>query len=188
MSELIENPAPRLSRLIKPGYHIRPAYDLHGLRNRRNLGQKGHIVGELPLTSLIDMFSILVIYLLMNFSATGEIFFLNKNLILPKAFSTHALTTAPLISIEGSTFVLDAPDNYHASPVRDNSTQLESLTAALKAMKATAESQPELIEERPLRVNLQADENTPIEFVKRAMNAAFMAGWSGINFVVQKEK
>ena len=86
-------------KLIKPGYHIRPRYDLHGLRRRRSDSHKGHVAGELPLTSMIDMFSILVIYLLMNFSATGEIFFLNKNLALPKASKVNSLETSPIISI-----------------------------------------------------------------------------------------
>ena len=67
-------------KIVKPGYHIRPQYDLYGLRRRRTDDSKGHIASELPLTSMIDMFSILVIYLLMNFSVTGEIFFSNKKL------------------------------------------------------------------------------------------------------------
>ena len=41
---------------------------------------KKSIVADLLLTALIDAFSILVIFLLMSFSSTGEILFINKNI------------------------------------------------------------------------------------------------------------
>lgn len=173
-------------KIVKPGYHIRPKYDLHGLRRRRTDDHKGHVAGELPLTSMIDMFSILVIYLLMNFSATGEIFFMNKNLPLPKASKTNPLASAPLISIIGEKFVLDSPPDYDAgSPVEDTSLTLDAITEKLKTLKDITATRKI---ESGNRINVQAGEDVQIGLIKRAMTASVQAGWTNINFVVEKSK
>ena len=174
------------TKLVKPGYHLRPKYDLHGLRHRRTGGGKGHIAGELPLTSMIDMFSILVIYLLMNFSATGEMFFVNKNLTLPKGASTHPLENGPLLSVVGDHFVLDAPPAIKAGVkgLEDSSMGLDTIVGTLKEIKATMEASKM---EGSQRINIQADEEAPIGAVKRAMTAAVNGGWTDINFVVDKK-
>lgn len=49
------------------------------------------LAADLLLTALIDAFSILVIFLLMNFSSTGEILFLSKNMELPKSSQSEIL-------------------------------------------------------------------------------------------------
>lgn len=173
--------------LIKPGYHLRPKYDLHGLRERRTNEQKNHIATELPLTSMIDMFSILVIYLLMNFSATGDIFFINKQLALPKASSTNPLKTGPLISLVGEGFVLNLPKEYEregGGEIGDSDLNLPNITATLTQLKAANQGNPDLEN----RVNIQAGEETPIGDVKKAMAASMRAGWTNINFVVEKKK
>src|SRR5262249_289577 len=93
----------------KPGYHIKPKYNLRGLREDGKGDGKGHgTTFDLPLTSMIDMFTILVIFLLMNFSATGEIFFIQKNVKLPEATHSKPLETAPLISISSRGVELQA--------------------------------------------------------------------------------
>jgi len=174
------------NKIIKPGYHIRPKYDLHGLRRRRSSDQKGHIAGELPLTSMIDMFSILVIYLLMNFSATGEVFFESKGLPLPKAMATSSLQTAPLLSVVEQNYVLEAPPEFEAGgPVSDASPDLAEVVAKLKNLKQVSETKhfP-----NGNRINIQASEDAPIGDIKRAMAAAVTAGWGNINFVVEKTK
>jgi hypothetical protein len=179
--------SPGGNKIIKPGYHIRPKYDLHGLRRRRTDDHKGHVAGELPLTSMIDMFSILVIYLLMNFSATGDIFFMNKNLPLPKATSTNPLASAPLISIVGANFILEAPGDYeaHGAKTEDASPALDQIMAQLKVYKEKAAAQNL---ETGNRINLQAGEDTDLLLIKRAMMASVSAGWTSINFVVDKAK
>ena len=68
--------------IVMPGYHIKPKFDLPAMRHHVKGGHgKALPVVELPLTSMIDMFTVLVIFLLMNFSSTGEIFFIQKNML-----------------------------------------------------------------------------------------------------------
>lgn len=173
-------------KIEKPGYHIRPRYDLHGLRQRRGDSSKGQLATELPLTSMIDMFSILVIYLLMNFSATGDVFFESKpGLVLPTSGVASPLESAPLISFSKGTYILDALDPIQGQiRVEDASENLAQLSQALKNLEQTTrESRGSTFTGK---VNLQADENTPLLYIKRAMAIATTSGWSRVNFVVQK--
>src|ERR1700678_636189 len=106
--------------IVVPGYHLRPKYDLPALRKHiHGGGGNKHATFELPLTSMIDMFTILVIFLLMNFSATGEIFFIQKNVVLPEASHAKNLESAPLISVSASGVSLEA------QKVGDNPLHLE---------------------------------------------------------------
>src|SRR5437016_5381561 len=98
-----------IKRLIKkPGYHIHPRFDLRSFRERRAEKGKRSSDFSLSLTAMIDMFSTLVIFLLLNFSATGEAFFVNKNVIIPSAAHARPLESAPLISIGKDSVTLDA--------------------------------------------------------------------------------
>src|SRR5437868_7520816 len=54
---------------------------------------------SLMLTSLVDMFTIIVIFLLMNFSANGEVLYMSKDIKLPEAFHGAQIERAPVISV-----------------------------------------------------------------------------------------
>src|SRR6478672_6359026 len=53
----------------------------------------------LNLVAYIDMMTMLVIFLLMSFSATGEILFIQKNMVLPEAQNWTDLERAPVIGV-----------------------------------------------------------------------------------------
>lgn len=69
--------------------------------------QKKSIFAELLLTALIDAFSILVIFLLMSFSSTGEILFMSKDMELPKAFTAEVLERTPVVKVEEGQIFLE---------------------------------------------------------------------------------
>ena len=60
---------------------------------------KRNVIADLLLTALIDAFSILVIFLLMNFSANGEIIFMGKGIELPKAAKGESLERNPVVKV-----------------------------------------------------------------------------------------
>src|SRR3954466_4918696 len=62
---------------------------------------------SLMLTSLVDMFTIIVIFLLMNFSANGEVLYMTKDIKLPDAQHGAQLERAPVISISASAVTFD---------------------------------------------------------------------------------
>lgn len=171
--------------ILPPGYHVGPEYDLPGLRFRMSRGAKKSYNVILPLTSMIDMFSMLVIFLILNFSSTGEVFFINKNLSLPEAKNARPLQSLPLISVtdEGVTF--------DAEKVGDNPLHLEERDWELPQLKALLQ-RIKVLEEtiRPGepfvgRVNIQTDEATRVIYVKRVMNALVSEGWLEIHFATK---
>src|SRR3954449_8313117 len=61
----------------------------------------------LNLVAYIDMMTMLVIFLLMSFSATGEILFIQKNVVMPEAQNWTALERAPVIGVTKEVVTLD---------------------------------------------------------------------------------
>jgi biopolymer transport protein ExbD len=175
-----------IHRKIKaPGYHIRPKYDLRKLREKLWNHQKKEGEAALPLTAMVDMFSVLIIFLIMNFSATGEIFFISKDLKLPAANHGNALESLPLISITKDAVVLEAEktgDNpVYLEEKDENLPRLRLKLQQLRILGQTIHPDQAFKGE----VNIQADVNTPIVYVKRVMNTLISEGWTGINFAVQ---
>lgn len=174
------------SRIISPpGYHIEPKYDLHFLRKKRKKGNKKEVNDSLNLTAMIDMFSILVVFLIMNFSSTGEIFFISKNVKIPEAAHARPIENAPLISIVGNTVTLES-ENVGENPVylEEKDANLPRLKSKLQQMRIMAETENP---GQPFKgqVNVQADIKTPVIYIKRVMNTLISEGWTGVNFAVQ---
>ncbi len=174
-----------VARIIKaPGYHIRPQYDLHKLREKL-WGHKKEGEPSLPLTAMIDMFSVLIIFLIMNFSATGEIFFISKDVKLPTANHGTPLESLPLISVTKDAVIFEA-EKTGDNPVylEEKDENLPRLRLKLQQMRILDQT---IHPDRPFKgeVNVQADVNTPIIYVKRVMNTLISEGWTGINFAVR---
>ena len=135
---------------------------------------------------MIDMFTILVIFLLMNFSATGEIFFIQKNLKLPEASHGRPIDTAPLVTVSSQGVTLEA-EKVGDNPVRleESDQALPKLTAALEQIRIMIQT---MHPDEPFKgnINIQADENTPLVYIKRVMQTCILAGWNEINFAVRE--
>lgn len=172
----------------KPGYHLQPKYDLHFLRKKRNYHGKKSAVPELPLVSLIDMFTILVIFLLMNFSTDGESYFIPKGVKLPLSSTGKPLQSAPLISLTATEVILESQkiggvDGVNATA--DINGDLEQVVATLNSLKQSMTQNLKEGEAFKGQINIQADENLKLEFVKKVMKICVQNGWGSINFAVR---
>lgn len=168
-----------------PGYHIRSKYDLHRLRHRKEGHGKKAANYNLSLTAMIDMFSTLVVFLLLNFSATGEAFFVSKNVVIPKAANVRPLQSLPLITITKDGVSLDA-QRVGSNPTMFNSGDwdMPGLVAALRQLKSLQAEMKQAGVEPKLEVNIQADQGVPVLYIKRVMNTLISEGFTGINFAV----
>lgn len=172
----------------KPGYHLEPKYDLVFLRKKRNYRAKGSAVPELPLVSLIDMFTILVIFLLMNFSADGQSYFVPKLVKLPLAVNGKPLKSAPLLSLTAQDVVLETeklPGRDALNVKDDISGSLDRIVLALTDLKKSESTNLKDGETFKGQINIQADENLKLEFVKKVMKLCVQNGWGSINFAVR---
>lgn len=133
---------------------------------------KRGIVADLLLTALIDAFSILVIFLLMSFSSTGDILFIGKGTELPKANRTDVLERNPVVKIEEGAMYLE-----------DKVVTQETLVGALLDMrKKFQEIHPD--QEFSNTITIQADRRVPYITLNSVVLAASHAGISDVNFAV----
>ncbi len=81
--------------IIVPGRRIGTAFSSHTAIARRLAKRRKNVYATLLLTSLVDMFVILVLYLIQQFNATGQILFIDPDIMLPQARTASALVGSP---------------------------------------------------------------------------------------------
>lgn len=144
----------------------------HSILNPHGEQHKRNIALDLLLTALIDAFSILVIFLLMSFSSTGDILFISKNMELPKAQIADILERNPIIKIdEGKIYVEDK-----------EVTAMNITESLLELRKTYAELHPG--EEFPGIATIQADRRVKYEQLNQIILGMNQAGYSDIKFAV----
>ena len=133
---------------------------------------------------MVDMFTILVVFLLANFSATGEILFMTKEIQLPKASATAEILRAPVISISSSNVSLEGERVYFTEEAsRPDVSTLSDITYQLQEIRKTEEIL------RPGQqfkgtIVLQCDEKIEFNVIRKVMYAAAAAGYVDINYAV----
>jgi biopolymer transport protein ExbD len=141
------------------------------LKAKGETGPKS-LSADLLLTALIDAFSILVIFLLMNFSSTGEILFITKGMELPKAKRADLLDVSPVIKVFDGRIFLQEKEIKEA-----NLTE-----KLLDFRKAFLKANP--TQEFPGVITIQADRRTKFESLNGVVLASNQAGFSDLKFAV----
>src|SRR5881394_1716741 len=160
------------------------------LEKSRAFGKKfvrGKKVGyaSLMLTSLVDMFTIIVIFLLMNFSANGEVLYMSKDIKLPDAFHGSQLERAPVISVSADAVTFDGRMLLTTSDLEKGDVlNVPELEDALRDEKRRYEQIHANDPDHPFKglVNVQADRRIPFKVIKRVMFACNQSGFGNINF------
>lgn len=143
---------------------------------------------ELPLVSLIDMFTILVIFLLMNFSTDGESFFIPKGVKLPLATNGKPLQSSPLISLNANEIIFETeklPGVEALNVTANINGDMGQIISALNDFKQRRMQSLKPGEAFKGQINIQADENLKLELVKKVMKICVQNGWGAINFAVR---
>jgi biopolymer transport protein ExbD len=140
---------------------------------------------SIMLTSLIDVMTILVIFLLMNFSANGEVLYLTKDIKLPDAYHGAMLERAPVISVSAEAVTFDGKMLLQTADMeRGDILNVPELEDALRDEKRRYEQIHANDPDHPFRglVNVQADRRIPFKVIKRVMFACNQSGFGNINF------
>jgi biopolymer transport protein ExbD len=77
------------------------------LRPKNGGGHRRTMVASLMLTSLVDAFSILVIFLIMNHSANNEVINVGDKLVLPSAKESELIQQGVVVRVENGKFLVD---------------------------------------------------------------------------------
>src|ERR1041384_643241 len=147
-------------------------------------GKKG-AYANIMLTSLIDVMTILVIFLLMNFSANGEVLYMSKDIKLPDAYHGAQLERAPVISVSGDAVTFDGRMLLQTADLEKGDVlNVPELEDALRDEKRRYEQIHANDPDHPFKglVNVQADRHIPFKVIKRVMFACNQSGFGNINF------
>jgi len=173
---LIKPPGPRLKKFI-------------GLKFvAKGSGGKKSTYAELNLTSMVDMLTILVVFLLQTFSASGELLTVSKNITLPEAMNYRDLEQAPIIAISRDSVTLNGDPKADAAELSKEATvdwkipQLHDDLVVLKNNFKLLHPNPE---DWKGLVIVQADKNIDFKVVKKVMYTCAVAGYNNVNFAVQ---
>jgi biopolymer transport protein ExbD len=184
MSFLSKNIEPVVST---PGYNVTPQYDLKNFRKYIDKSKRKSQPPTLPLTSMIDMFSMVVIFLILNFSSTGDAFFVSRGVVLPEAKNADLMRTHPLISIMNDRIFFDAiPADSPKIELEERKKPYPKLRKLLRRF-ISKKKRDFPNEKLVLSVNIQADQNTSMRRVKEVMKMLVEEGWTGIQLTVKKK-
>lgn len=175
---LIHKPGPRLRKYV-PLRFVRGGG--HGKRN---------ISADLNLTSLVDMLTILVVFLLQLFSASGELLTVQKNIKLPDAKNFKDLEGAPIIAISIDSVTLDGRSVASAEQLKKDESadwKIVDLHDQLVTLKNNFKL---LHPSDPFTgmVNVQADKAVDFKVIKKVMYTCGQAGYQNVNFAVQQKR
>src|SRR5512140_2574885 len=142
---------------------------------------------ELNVVPMVDMMTMLVIFLLQQFSSTGEVLYMQKDIKLPDARHGQLIEVAPVVAISASEIAvvgvkvadirdLDAEGN---SGYLNIPTLEEKLRDEKKRWDFIHQQDPDKNWEG--QVNIQADKAVPFRTVKRVMYSCGVAGYFNVN-------
>jgi biopolymer transport protein ExbD len=174
---LVTKPQPRIRRFA-PLRFVRAGS--HG---------KKSTYAELNLTSMVDMLTILVVFLLQTFSASGELLTVQKNIALPEAQNFKDLEQAPIIAVSKDSVTLDGRMVANAEQLNAENTA-DWKIPDLHDQLVTLKNNYKLLhpsENFAGMVIVQADKSVDFKVIKKVMYSCAVAGYQNVNFAVQQK-
>jgi len=180
-------------------HHDPHAHALHipGKRLMQHVGLKfvwnkvtGHggkpTSAALNLVSFIDFLVVTVIFLLMSFSASGEMS-VDKNVKLPKAENVEDVVDAPMIAVNGNQILVDGTLAGSTRAIEELG-RLQKIDELFAILKNKRELWKQLQPNKPFPgvCILQVDQNVPALVVKSVFQTAAFAGYPNVSFMVGK--
>jgi biopolymer transport protein ExbD len=170
----------------EPGRRLMHHVPLKFVQKKVSGGGHRSTSAALNLTSMIDFLVTIVVFLLMSFSASGEIP-IDKNVKLPKAENTMDMVEAPMIAVNGSQILVDgtAAGSTRAIEEAGRMQRIDELFNILKSKrelwKATQGGSGKSF---PGVCVLQVDQQVAALVVKSVFQTAAFAGYPNVSFMV----
>jgi biopolymer transport protein ExbD len=148
----------------------------------------GHKSGNaaLNLVSFIDFLVVTVIFLLMSFSASGEIT-IDKNVKLPKAENAEDIIDAPMVAVNGNQILVDGSLAGSTRAIEELG-RLQKIDELFNILKNKRELWKTVQPNKPFPgvCILQVDVDVPAIVVKSVFQTAAFAGYPNVSFMVGK--
>jgi biopolymer transport protein ExbD len=159
------------------------------LRAKADGGRKG-VSASLNLTAMVDMFTVIVIFLLQSFSANGEIMFIHKDLTLPVAENTEELNErGVVITVTSQEIILEGKEIARVQELVAEEPVIPAMVEKLTGIReneeklAAARGQPRDAS-KPYEgaIIVQADEEVDFLLVRKVIGSLNQAGWAKVKF------
>lgn len=185
-----------------------------GKRDRQGrLSRKGRsAVATLQLTAMVDLFTVLAVFLLQNYGSTGAVISIPKEVELPKATATKELKPSSVVTVSKKEISINNTKIASYLEIQQNKdwlikdlkneiqkiiqkekqnkkTTKGNLVSMIKNQKSkNSNSNQEKIDSF-LKLTIQADKNVEYLTVKKVIYTAMESGIREVNFaVLGKEK
>jgi biopolymer transport protein ExbD len=134
----------------------------------------------------------LVIFLLQQFSATGEVLYMQRDIKLPDAHHGQTIEIAPVVAISASQVVISGMKVAEVAEIEKDPTQIiaplvEKLRDEKKRYDFIHQNDRDREKNWKGEVNVQADVKVPFRIVRRVMASAAEAGYGNVNFATLDE-
>ncbi|MCM2349943.1 MAG: biopolymer transporter ExbD [Bacteriovoracaceae bacterium] len=141
---------------------------------------------DVDITSLLDILTILLVFLLMSYNASDLKLDLQPNLEMADSYAREMTRYAPVVQIDKAAKVFVNNKEIGRMPA---SGEMTVLTDALKKAKAdiVSENSKKLANQQinPDLINLIFDKDMDYAVVQRVMHDSALAGYSQFKFIVK---
>lgn len=176
-------------------------------RHGKAHGVSRNVVAVLSLTAMVDMFTVLVVFLLQNYKVTGQTLTLKEGVTLPEASAVRELSPSNVIVVGKEFIELNDVKVGSLLTVRENTDWMivnlrDVLKKELQIQKSKMEASLKLqLEDEVKRakgekidrnkykqVTIQADEGIDLLSLKKIMYTIIESGGGPVNFAVLKKE
>lgn len=176
-----------------PGSRAGTGVALKSIREAVIHGGGGGVYATLNVVPMIDLFIMLVIFLIQQFSASGELMMVNPNVAMPKASAMVELQRAPMIALTKSDAssagelmfennrVMSLAD---VNEVKFPSWDIKPLADVLKKAWAVQQTLPDQKAKSSRKIIIQADRTVPFQVIKMVMATCGRNEYREPNFAI----
>ena len=147
----------------------------HGLAGKKT------VFSDLNVTPLVDMFVILVLFLIANFSATGELLSSSKDIHLPEAAHTEELTLATVVQVSQLDELVSGQVIGRVEDLaKEDYLNIPALEEKLRELKKQTEDLHNQAGDSGAfkgEVNIQADKQVQFRIIKKVIFSCASAGY-----------
>lgn len=144
---------------------------------------------DLLITPLVDMFVMIVLFLIANFSATGDILNMSKEIQLPEAKNVQDIQLVPVVMVSNDQVSVSGSIIGRVEELtRDEYLNIPALEEKLRELKKQYEDLHDAARDSDGGfkgdVNIQAHKEVQFRIIKKVMFSCASAGYNNINFAV----
>ena len=175
----IKRPEPELLRNIP----------LKFVRERVSGHARKSVDHQIPLIPFIDFLIVLVIFLLMSFSASGELVAQQPTITMPDAKNTQQIEISPVIAVDERVITLDGT-RVADTQTQGQSAQVDRIEPLISGLEAEKRKWETIHPSEPFagQVIVQADRNIDFRVVKKVMFSAAAAGYGNVSFAFNQRE